>query len=108
MHDDDEPCTAFFNYIVLDCPTTIYVYISVYIRRASRCMCWVGNSGSWRAWGKTGRRRRFGYLGGGELKTTDPGSGIGAHSSVYPYFYGFRSLGVGVLLALGGYELAPA
>jgi hypothetical protein len=70
-------------------------------------MCWVGNSGSWRACGKTGRRRRFGYLGGGELETTDLGSGIGVHSSLYPYFYGFRSLGVGVLLVLGGYELAP-
>jgi hypothetical protein len=70
-------------------------------------MRWVGNSGSWRAWGKTGRRRRFGYLGGGELEATDLGSGIGVHSSVYPYFYGFRSLGVRVLLALGGYELAP-
>jgi hypothetical protein len=33
-------------------------------------MCWDGNSGSWRAWGKTDRRRRFGYLGGGELETT--------------------------------------
>jgi hypothetical protein len=49
----------------------------------------------------------FGYLGGGELETTDLGSGIGVHSSVYPYFDSFRSLGVGVLLALGGYELAP-
>jgi hypothetical protein len=63
--------------------------ISVHIRRASQRLCWVGNSGSWRAWGKTGRRSRFGYLGGGELKTTDLGSGIGVHSSVYPYFYGF-------------------
>jgi hypothetical protein len=70
-------------------------------------MCWVGDSSSWCAWGKTGRRRRFGYLGGGELETTDLGSGVGVHSSVYPYFYGFRSLGVGDLLALGGYELAP-
>jgi hypothetical protein len=70
-------------------------------------MCWVGNSGSWRAWGKTGRRRGFGYLGGGELETTDLESGIGVHSSVYPYFYGFRSLGVGVLLSFGGYELTP-
>jgi hypothetical protein len=70
-------------------------------------MCWVGNSGSWFAWDKTGRRRRFGYFGGGELKTTDLGSGIGVHSSVYPYCDGFRSLGVGVLPALGGYELAP-
>jgi hypothetical protein len=35
------------------------------------------------------------------------GLGIGVHSSVYPYCYGFRSLGVGVLLAVGGHELAP-
>jgi hypothetical protein len=56
---------------------------------------------------KTGRRRRFGYLGGGELETTDLRSGIGVQSSVYPYFDGFRSLGVGVLLADGGHELAP-
>jgi hypothetical protein len=56
---------------------------------------------------KTGKRRRFGYFGGGELKTTDLGSGIGVHSSVNPSCYGFRSLGVGVLRALGGHELAP-
>jgi hypothetical protein len=56
---------------------------------------------------KTGRRRRFGYLGGGELETTDLGSGIGVHSSAYLYFDGFRSLGVGVLLTDGGHELAP-
>jgi hypothetical protein len=56
---------------------------------------------------KTGRRRRFGYIGGGELETTNLGLGIGVHSSVYPYFDIFRSLGVGVLLALGGHELAP-
>jgi hypothetical protein len=56
---------------------------------------------------KTGRRRRFGYFGGGELETTDLGSGIGVHSSVHPSYYGFRSLGVGVLRALGGHELAP-
>jgi hypothetical protein len=30
----------------------------------------------------------------------------GVHSSVYPNFYGFQSLGIGVLLTLGGYELA--
>jgi hypothetical protein len=48
----------------------------------------------------------FGYFGGGELETTDLGSEIGVHSLVYHYFDGFRSLGVGVLLALGGYELA--
>jgi hypothetical protein len=70
-------------------------------------MWWEGNSGSWREWDKTGRRRRFGYFGGSELKTTDLGSGIGVHSLVYPYCDGFLSLGVGVLLALGGYELAP-
>jgi hypothetical protein len=56
---------------------------------------------------KTGRRRRFWVLWRGELETTDLGSGIGVHSSLYPYFDGFRGLGVGVLLALGGYELAP-
>jgi hypothetical protein len=49
----------------------------------------------------------FVYFGGGELKTTDLGSGIGVYSLVYPYFYGFQSLGVGDLLALGGHELAP-
>jgi hypothetical protein len=49
----------------------------------------------------------FGYFGGGELKTTDLGSGIGVHSSMYPYFDSFRSLGVGVLPVFGGYELAP-
>jgi hypothetical protein len=48
----------------------------------------------------------FGHFGGGELETTDLGSGMGVHSSVYPYFDGFRSLGVGVLLALGGHELS--
>jgi hypothetical protein len=56
---------------------------------------------------KTGMRRRFGYFGGGELETTDLGSGIGVHSSVHPSCYGFQSLGVGVLCALGGHELAP-
>jgi hypothetical protein len=52
-------------------------------------------------------RRRFGYFSGGELKTTDLGSGMGVHSLVYPHFYSFRSLGVGVLLAPGGHELTP-
>jgi hypothetical protein len=70
-------------------------------------MCWDGNSGSWPEWDKTGRRRHFGYFDGGELETTDLGLGIGVHSSVYPYFDGFRSLGVGVLLVLAGHELAP-
>jgi hypothetical protein len=70
-------------------------------------MCWDGNSGSWREWDKTNKRRHFVYFGGGELETTDLGSGIGVHSLGYPYFDGFRSLGVGVLLALRGYELTP-
>jgi hypothetical protein len=70
-------------------------------------MCWDGNSGSLCEWYKTDRTRRFGYFGGGELETTDLGSGIEVHSLVYSYFDGFRSLGVGVLLALGGYELTP-
>jgi hypothetical protein len=70
-------------------------------------MCWDGDSGSWRAWDKTGRRRFLGYFGGGELETTDLGLGIGVHSSVYPYFDCFRSIGVRVLLALGGYDLTP-
>jgi hypothetical protein len=58
-------------------------------------------------WDKTGRRRCFGYFGGDELETTDLGSGIRVHSFVYPYFDGFKSLGVGVLIMFGGYELAP-
>jgi hypothetical protein len=65
------------------------------------------NSGSWCEWDKIGRRRHFGYFGGGELETTDLGTGIGMHSSVYRYFDGFQSLCVGVLLAHGGYELTP-
>jgi hypothetical protein len=64
-------------------------------------MCWDGNSDSWREWDKTGRRRRFGCFSGVELEK------IGVHYSVYPYFDGCRSLGVGALLALGGHELAP-
>jgi hypothetical protein len=51
---------------------------------------------------KTGRRRRFGYFGGGELETTRNnrsriGDG-GVHSSVHSRFYGFRSTSIGVLL----------
>jgi hypothetical protein len=46
---------------------------------------WDGNSGSWHEWDTTDMRRHFGYFGGGELETTDLGSGIGVHSSVYPY-----------------------
>jgi hypothetical protein len=70
-------------------------------------MCWDENSGSWREWGKTGRRRRFGYFGGGELETTDLRSGMRVHSSVHSHLYGFRSTGVWVLTADGGHELAP-
>jgi hypothetical protein len=55
---------------------------------------------------KTGRRRWFGYFGGGELETTDLRSGDGVHSSVCPHFYSFWSTCVGVLLTLGGHELA--
>jgi hypothetical protein len=55
---------------------------------------------------KTGKRRRFGYLGGGELETTDLGSGMRVHSLVNARLYGFRSTGVGVLLTDGGQELA--
>jgi hypothetical protein len=62
----------------------LYMYISVYMRWASRCVCWDGNSGSSRAWGKTGRRRRFGYLGGGELETTNLGSGWGCTPQCIP------------------------
>jgi hypothetical protein len=70
-------------------------------------MCWDGNSGSWHEWDKTGRKRRFWVLGGGELETTDLGLGIGVNSSMHLYCDGFRSLGLGAFLALGGYELTP-
>jgi hypothetical protein len=63
-------------------------------------MCWDGNSGSWREWGKTGRRRRFGYFGGGELETTDLGSGIGVHFLVHPYLTVFGTLVLGFYLRM--------
>jgi hypothetical protein len=44
----------------------------------------LGNSCSWRAWGKTDRRRRFGYIGWGELETTDLGSGYGCTPQCIP------------------------
>jgi hypothetical protein len=81
----DEPCTACFIYHVLDCPTTIYVYKCVYTLSFAMHVFWDGNSGSWHEWDTTDMRRHFGYFGGGELETTDLGSGIGVHSSVYPY-----------------------
>jgi hypothetical protein len=42
MHDGDEPCTAYFYYRVLDCPTTIiYVYKRVYtLSFALRVLGW--------------------------------------------------------------------
>jgi hypothetical protein len=85
----DEPCTAYFNYPIIDCPTTtIYVYKRIYTLSFAMHVL-DGNSGSWRVWGKNGRRRRFGYFGGGELETTDLGSGLGVHSSLCPHFTSF-------------------
>jgi hypothetical protein len=55
---------------------------------------------------KTDRRRRFGYFDGGELETTDLGSGMGVQSSVCPHWYGFQRTCVGVLLTFGGHEIA--
>jgi hypothetical protein len=72
-------------------PYFYYMYISMYMCWASRCMCWEVTSGSWREWGKTGRRRRFGYFGGGALETTDLGSGVTMHSSVHSRLHGFQS-----------------
>jgi hypothetical protein len=85
----------------------LYIYIYMFMRCASRCMCWDENSGSWHVWGKTGRRRHFGYFDGGELETTDLGSGMRVHSSVHSHLYGFRSTCVGVLHMDGGHELSP-
>ncbi len=104
----DEPCTASLFILSLIALLLLYMFMRACIYAELRDACVgmgivvLGVSGI-----KTGRRRRFGYFGGGELETTDLGSGIGVHSSVHPYCYGFRSLGVGVLLALGGNELAP-
>jgi hypothetical protein len=47
-------------------------------------MCWDENSGSWHVWGKTGRRRRFGYFFEGELETTDLRSGMGCTPQCIP------------------------
>jgi hypothetical protein len=52
---------------------------------------------------KIGRRRRFGYFGGGELETADLGSGMRVHSLVHSHLYGFWSTCVGVLLTFGGH-----
>jgi hypothetical protein len=70
-------------------------------------MCWDENSGSWCEWDKIGRIRRFGYFGGGELETTDLGSGIGVHSLVYPPLLWFSEPRCWGLLTLGGHELTP-
>jgi hypothetical protein len=68
-------------------------------------MCWDGNSGSWLVWGKPAGEGVLGTLAGVSSKQLIWDQGR-VHSSVYPHFYGFRSLSVGVLLALGGHELA--
>jgi hypothetical protein len=47
---------------------------------------------------KTSRRRHLGYFSGGELETTNLGSGMGVHSSVHSLSYSFGSTCVGVLL----------
>jgi hypothetical protein len=70
-------------------------------------MCWDENSGSWREWDKTGNRSVLGTLVGVSSKQPIWDRGWGVHSSACPHFYGFQSPGIGVLLALGGYELAP-
>jgi hypothetical protein len=54
-------------------------------------MCWDGNSGSWHEWDKTGRRRLFGHFGGGGLKITDLGSGMGYTPQCVPTFTVFRA-----------------
>jgi hypothetical protein len=59
------------------------------------CVCVCGGGGN-------RQEKAFWVLWRGELETIDLGSGTGVHSLVYPHFYGFQSLGVGVLLALGG------
>jgi hypothetical protein len=106
MHDD-EPCTVFFYYLVLDCPTTIYGYKRVYALSFAMHVFGMGIVVLGVSGVKPAGEGVFGYFGGGELETTDLGSGIGVHSSVYLYFDGFWSLGVGVLLADRGHELAP-
>jgi hypothetical protein len=47
---------------------------------------------------KTGRRRCFGYFGGGELKTTDLGSGDGGCTPQCISTFTVFGAGVGVLL----------
>jgi hypothetical protein len=74
------------------------IYMHVYTLSFAMHVLGELDSGSSSVWGKTDRRSRFGYFEGGELKTTNPGSGMGMHSSVHPHFYGFWSTGVGVLL----------
>jgi hypothetical protein len=80
----DEPCTAYFTYHVLYCPTTIYVYKCVYTLSFAMHVFGVGIVVLGVGGIKPAGEGVFGYLGGGELKTTDLGSGIGVHSSVHP------------------------
>jgi hypothetical protein len=64
-------------------------------------MCWDGNSGSWRAWGKNRQEKAFWVLlGGGELEITDLGSGMGLHSLVYPRCTVFGAQVLGFYLRL--------
>jgi hypothetical protein len=84
----------------------MYIY-KCYICWALWCMCWDGNSGSWRVWGKNWQEKVFWVLWWGDIETTDLGLGMGVNSSVYPHFYIFRSISVGVLLTFGGYDLSP-
>jgi hypothetical protein len=79
----DEPCTADFNYPVLDCLTTIYVYKHVYTLSFTMHVFGMGIVVLGVSGIKPAGEGVFGYLGGGELETTDLGSGIGVHSSVY-------------------------
>jgi hypothetical protein len=70
-------------------------------------MCWEGNSGSWCEWGKNWQEKAFWVLWRGRARNNR--SRIGDREALLSVSLldGFWSLGVGVLLAHGGYELAP-
>jgi hypothetical protein len=65
----------------------LYMFICVYIYAELRDACvgigivLLGTCGV-----KTARRRRFGYFGGGDLETTDLGSGMGCTPQSIPTF----------------------
>jgi hypothetical protein len=99
MHDD-EPCTGFFIYPVLDSPTTT-IYISVYMRWASRCMCWDGNSGSWREWGENRQEKAFWVLWRGWARNNRSGIGDGgALLNVSPLVRFFKAHVLGFYLRM--------